>query len=437
MLDDVCLAYAANAHSEQQLSKMVNAMNSSDAVMAEGLSYGPEWLSASEGNSLSREQAEQPHLLRTLVVVPALNEEQHIEQTLRSLLKELERLPRAVIAVVDGGSRDGTCAIVESLHSEDHRVVLLHNPKRIQSAATNLAVRAFGQNAQVMIRCDAHSVYPRDFCLSLLTTLVRVDADAVVVPMVSAGTTRLQRLVAWTSNSRIGTGGSAHRGQRARSEFVDHGHHAAIRMDMFRSVGGYDETFSHNEDAEFDCRQRAVGGRIYLDAQNPIHYFPRSTFRALWRQYYNYGAGRSRTARRHPRSLRMRQLAVVANGIGLVLAFLLAPKFPVTLLLPLLYTSALLAGATRVALGNRDWLGLLAVPVASVMHIAWAAGFLVEFFRTQETAWTVAEAKPLWGTLKLRAPALGSAVGRSERLDSRADAATMQGTDGTSIEVGA
>jgi hypothetical protein len=37
---------------------------------------------------------------------------------------------------------------------------------------------------------------------------------------------------------------------------------AAFRMDTFRNCGGYDETFTHNEDAEFDCRQTRLGGRV-------------------------------------------------------------------------------------------------------------------------------------------------------------------------------
>ena len=37
-----------------------------------------------------------------------------------------------------------------------------------------------------------------------------------------------------------------------KSGYVDHGHHAAFRAASFKAIGGYDETFSHNEDAEFD-----------------------------------------------------------------------------------------------------------------------------------------------------------------------------------------
>src|SRR5206468_2430242 len=151
----------------------------------------------------------------------------------------------------------------------------------------------------------------------------------------SMGETCLQRAIAWVSNSPIGTGGAAHRGGR-RSGFVDHGHHAAFRMAAFRRVGGYDESFTHNEDAELDCRQLALGGRVYLDADIRIGYRPRQTLAALARQYYRYGAGRARTAQRHPGSLRLRQLAVPVHVAASLLAVAASAWWPVGLLWPAL-----------------------------------------------------------------------------------------------------
>ena len=37
-----------------------------------------------------------------------------------------------------------------------------------------------------------------------------------------------------------------------------------MRIAAFRAVGGYDESFSHNEDAELDYRLRQAGYRIWM-----------------------------------------------------------------------------------------------------------------------------------------------------------------------------
>jgi succinoglycan biosynthesis protein ExoA len=235
-----------------------------------------------------------------LVVVPTLNEAPHIGAVLDGLVAEASSLPGMRIVVADGGSADGTVAIVEAAMRRHPQIALVHNPGRIQSAGINLAVRVHGHEADVLIRCDAHASYPADYCRRLVHSLRDPQggggADAVVVPMDSAGEGCFQRAVAWVSNSPLGTGGAAHRAGR-RSGFVDHGHHAAFRMDRFRSSGGYDETFTHNEDAELDCRQRALGARIYLDASIRVGYRPRASARGLWRQYFQCGCGSSPSRR--------------------------------------------------------------------------------------------------------------------------------------------
>ena len=332
---------------------------------------------------------------RVLVVVPTLNEESHIGRVLDSLLAEAPRFSQMRIVVADGGSTDQTVPLVEAAALIHPEVFLLHNAARIQSAGINLAVRRFGRDSDVLIRCDAHALYPAEFCRRLLETMGRTEADAVVVSLDSIGHGCLQRAVAWVSNSPVGTGGSAHRAGR-RSGFVDHGHHAAFRIDRFRTSGGYDETFTHNEDAELDCRQRALGAKVYLDAGIRVGYHPRPTLAGLWTQYFNYGAGRSRTARRHPGSLRLRQLAVPAHLLLSGLALAVSPWFVGALAWPALYVGVLAGTSLLLAVRHRSACGLLAGPAAAVMHTAWGCGFLSALMTRREPAWRPEMATPLW-----------------------------------------
>lgn len=332
-----------------------------------------------------------PHVrTRTLVVIPTLNEAAHIEALLLGLVRELGYPADALIVVVDGGSTDGTPALVERVASSHPNVRLLHNRKRTQSTGINLAVREFGEHAEILVRCDAHSVYPEGFCGRLLATMERTGADSVVVPLDSIGKSPLQRAIAWLSNSPLGTGGAQHRAGRA-SGFVDHGHHAAFRMAMFRKAGGYDEGFVCNEDAELDCRQRALGARIYLDATIRVAYYPRATLRALYLQYFRYGCGRSRTVRRHPGSVRLRQLAVPAHVVASAAAVLASPSTPWLLAWPAMYAAALTLGSVAIALRERSWAGLLAGPAAAIMHAAWGIGFLWGLLQGRERRWAISD----------------------------------------------
>lgn len=330
-----------------------------------------------------------------LLVIPTLNEVNTIEGVVDALCVDLPADADIRIVVADGGSTDGTVQRVHRMMAGRSELTYLFNPKRIQSAAVNLAALVFGGASQVLIRCDAHAMYPPGFVRRLLDTLDRTGADAVVVPMDSVGRSCLERAVAWVSDTPLGSGGSAHRGGK-RSGFIDHGHHAAFRMTSFRRAGGYDESFTHNEDAELDCRQRALGSRVYLDADIRLGYHPRGTFRGLWRQYFGYGGGRARTIRRHRGSMRWRQFAVPAHCIVCLLALAIAPVWPLALIWPALYVLALAAASALGALRERSTCGLLAGPAAAVMHAAWAAGFIWSLVRVRETRWQAVMATPLW-----------------------------------------
>lgn len=319
-----------------------------------------------------------------LAVIPALNEERHIETCIRSLMAGDARLLQVPLIVADGGSTDGTVAIVERLKDEFPNLRLIHNPKRLQAAAINLAVASESlPGTRYVVRCDAHSIYPEGFILSVATSLQETGAASVVIPMDAVGDTCFERANAWIVDTPLGSGGSVHRGGRT-SGYVDHGHHAGFDIDMYRKVGGYDETFSHNEDAEYDERVAQAGGKIYLDAGIRIRYIPRGSVHRLAKQYFNYGKGRARNVRKHGQRLKIRQalpvFALLASTGGIVAA----PLFVPTLILPAGYMITLGLASITIAVSKRSPCGLLAGLISGTMHMSWAAGFLTETLTGQK-----------------------------------------------------
>jgi succinoglycan biosynthesis protein ExoA len=313
--------------------------------------------------------------VNVLIVIPTLNEAAHIGALLQGLIGYALR-SGARIAVVDGGSTDGTQAIVESMALENANIILLGNPRRLQSAAVNLAVATLGQEATFLIRIDAHAAYPADYCDVLVAEAERTGADAVVVSMFAVGKSPLQRQIAIAQNSPLGNGGSAHR-NRTRGEWVEHGHHALMRIAAFERVGGYDESFSHNEDAELDHRLRKNGFSIWLTAATRIEYYPRATVLGLLKQYYRFGRGRARNLAKHGISTNARQAIVAALAPLLLLAVFGAINH--LFMLPfLLWLAGCLAGGLWFALRRRDLRSLQAGPIAGCMQAAWSAGYWVE-----------------------------------------------------------
>lgn len=329
-----------------------------------------------------------------LIVVPTLNEAAHIAQVITGitpfLARRLAQAAPARLVIVDGGSDDGTRDIVKDRIAAfpQFDIRLLDNPARLQSAGVNLASATFGTGMDWLIRLDAHSAYPDDYADVLLREAGRTGAESVVVAMTAIGTTPMQRAIALAQNTRLGNGGSAHRSGTA-GRFVDHGHHALMRLDAFRSVGGYDASFSHNEDAELDLRLARSGYRIWLTSQTRLDYIPRKSIAALIRQYFNFGRGRARTTLKHRLMPRLRQTVMISVAPLVALA-VLSPLSALFAVPSLVWVSACLWLGVMLACTRRDPLALAAAPVAAAMHLAWSAGFWRQVFMTRKNQMPVA-----------------------------------------------
>ncbi|NTF17702.1 glycosyltransferase family 2 protein [Agrobacterium rubi] len=315
------------------------------------------------------------------IVIPTLNEQDYIIGTLVELSASAEGFEHEII-VADGGSTDDTRRLVRD-YAERHAqpIRLIDNPARLQAAAVNLAAREADPRATILLRADAHCAYPPGFVSVTVTALLTMEAQSVVVPMIATedkGAGTYQEAVALAQNSRLGNGGSSHRDGRAGSAFVDHGHHAAFDIGFFRELGGYDESFITNEDAEYDARVIAAGGRIWMIRAGEIQYFPRSSPGKLARQYFGYGRGRCATIIKHRMQPKPRQMAPLAIFLVMALSLLSLPLCVFSLATVLGYVGLTLVYALGIS-GSRTSRSATAFKTCSalmIMHNAWGAGFM-------------------------------------------------------------
>lgn len=307
-----------------------------------------------------------------LVVIPCLNEAKHIQQVVAKISSEANRINLRIV-IADAGSTDGTRDIVQQLAAPSRTIVLMNNPERIQSVGVNDAVRRYGVDAKFLIRVDAHASYPDRYCEQLLMVQMRTGANSVVVRMFTEGRTCFERAAAAAQNSILGNGGSAHRNDTEGS-WVEHGHHALMTMEAFKAVGGYDETFSHNEDAELDARLTAAGFHIYLTGENYVTYYPRNSATALFRQYFNIGQGRARNFIKHRKNTKFRHL-VLATVAPAVCLLVLTPFTNLFALPAIAWTLLCLGYGMVLGVRLRDPCAAAAGIAAIAMQAGWSFGF--------------------------------------------------------------
>ena len=314
------------------------------------------------------------------VVMPVLDEERHLRTAVAHILEQ-DYPGEIEVVMALGPSTDRTDEVAGELAAADPRVRFVHNPTGATGAGLNLAVAAARHG--IVVRVDGHAMLPRDYVRVAVQTLERTGADNVGGVMAAEGVTDFQRAVACAMTSPLGVGQARFHlgGEEGSVETVYLG---VFRREALQRVGGYDEAFLRAQDWELNHRIRSTGGTVWFTPDLRVSYRPRSTLRALSRQYRNYGRWRRVVMAQHRGTASLRYLAppmaVAAVTVGAVAGVVGAVGGPgwlrAGLVLPAGYAVAVLAGSLVVGRGlpprSRLWLPL----VLATMHGSWGVGFL-------------------------------------------------------------
>ena len=262
-----------------------------------------------------------PNLSATTIsiVVPVRNEARFIERTLTHLINQDYDRDRFEILVVDGESTDGTPALVAKFAQRHPNVRLFSNPRRLSSAARNIAIRE--SRGDVVLLVDGHCDLEGDRYLSeLAEAFQRSGADCLGRPQPQDVTnpTALQRAIAAARSSRLGHHPDSFI-YSSDEQFVPAESVAvAYRRSVFQKVGYFDENFDACEDVEFNHRVDRAGLRCFFTPAIAAHYAPRDTLRGLFRQMVRYGRGRIRLWRKHPETFSWGIVPPLLFVIGLI-----------------------------------------------------------------------------------------------------------------------
>lgn len=252
------------------------------------------------------------------VVLPTLNEQRYLRDCLDTLVAQDYPALQEVL-VVDGGSSDCTREIATAFAP---LVRVVDNPRVTAAAALNVGLRE--ARGDVICRADAHSLYASDYVRRNVEVLLETAAANVGGRMQAVGTTAFGRAVAAVTSSPLGIGPAKFHYLDRRAD-VDTVYLGTWQRDTLEQVGGWDETTLQwaAEDHELNHRLRKRGGRIVLDPSISSVYFPRDSWRALWRQYLNYGMGKASTLAKHRDLPTWRPLAPAALVASSLVALLL------------------------------------------------------------------------------------------------------------------
>lgn len=271
------------------------------------------------------------------VVMPVRDEADFIEKSLGAVLAQNYPPELLEIIIADGFSTDETRAIIASLAEKSAvPVKLIDNPKKIAPGGLNLAIRE--SRGEIIVRVDGHCEIRADYVANCVKHLTAGKAAGVGGKIETIGANTVSEAIAEAMSSKFGVGGSAFRCAETDAEiYVDTVAFPGYKREIFNRAGLFNEELVRNQDDEFNYRVRKQGGKILLAPDIHSKYYSRSSFKSLWRQYFQYGFWKVRVLQLHPKQMSARQfvpflfvsslLSLMISGIfsiwGIRLAFLI------------------------------------------------------------------------------------------------------------------
>ena len=310
------------------------------------------------------------------IMLPIRNEVDHIDTCIGRLLGQDYPAARMEIIVVDGMSDDGTRERLSDLVASSGTVPIrvLDNPERVVPPALNIAIRA--ARGDVIVRMDGHTTPAPNYVSASVAAIQEsgaANAGGLIEP---TGLTPMGAAVAVATRHPLGVGDARYR-TGGKAGFVDTVPFGAFRRDVFERVGLFDESMVRNQDSEMNVRIRRAGEGVYFDPEIRSVYTPRGDIRSLWRQYLQYGWWRVETLRRHPSSLRWRQVIPPVFVMAVLVLGALAAVWSPAVVVWLGMVGSYLATITLVSYGQRsDSATTAQIALAFVIvHCSWGLGF--------------------------------------------------------------
>ena len=305
------------------------------------------------------------------VILPILNEERDLSNCISAILQQDYPSEIEVILAL-GPSEDKTTQIAEKLSASDSRIKLVSNPTGQTAVGLNLAIKV--SSNEIICRIDGHSEISNNYVKTAVEILQQKNAVNVGGLMYADSDSGLQRVVAQAMRSKLGVGPSKFHtgGSAGESDTVYLG---TYKKAAVLAAGGFDERYIRAQDWELNYRLRKNGGLIWFDPRLQVTYRPRSTFKKLAKQYFQYGRWRRVISRQHKNTVNFRYLAppfaVATNTLSIFFSIIISPLFITPLLI---YFCALIIGSLFI---GRKVIDKLIMPfVLATMHFSWGIGFI-------------------------------------------------------------
>ena len=329
-------------------------------------------------------------------VIPTWQEAMHIERCIRSFMAQTYPSHMHQILVLDGGSTDGTTAIVERLALESAReggpqITLIENPFKYVPHARNIALEHLDSGVEFILEMIGHAWVPPDHLEVRLSRFHSIEGElgtrlGGLGARVLESDLPLDNVGNWIEASlACPLGGSGQFARFSKDGPTKIPPFTLYRRQAVEAVGGWNEDFITTQDSEINLRLISNDWPLWRTAATHVRMAKRTTVKQWLKMSYRYGFWRMKHVIDAKSRMRIGEflpwigLAIVAGlAIDGQSTFFL-PNF----LLPILaYLSALFVVGAVEARRSNEMSMIWGVPYMLILlHTSFSIGLLAGGFR--------------------------------------------------------
>lgn len=314
--------------------------------------------------------------------VIAYNEENALPSLFQDIRNQDYPHEKMEVVLVDAMSTDRTRALMEAFAKEDNefiRVQILENPKKLQAAGWNVAIKA--AKCDIIMRIDAHTMIPKEF----VTKNVAVIESGEYVsggqrPNIVEKETPWTNTMLLAESSMFGSSIAPYRASQEKS-YVKSVFHGAYRREVFEKAGLFNENLGRTEDNEMHYRIREAGYKICYTPSIVSYQHVRGTWKGMLKQKYGNGMWIGLTLGVCPQCFSLYHfvpLCFVLAIIGSVFCFLLGWKLPLIALAVLYGVVDILMAVLSVRNESKKYWQYILLPIIFFsLHVAYGIGTIV------------------------------------------------------------
>ena len=330
--------------------------------------------------------------VRLATVIPVFNEAAHIQRCLDGLLEQTIDPSSHMILVLDGGSTDGTQAIVkQTISSARAKGGLVWSCSIIQIALSLMhATLPSGFFHRVWswlwnssgIRSLNQTTLNSDLRLGKHAPALSsapLGAVGVLVKEMETHSTPTARYIDGALQSPLGQSG----GQFSRFTEIgttDVPAFATHSREALDAVGGWDVNFITSQDSDLSMRMKKAGYALYRCPSPTVAMHKRNRLINWWKMGHRYGFWRTKVLKSHPSRAKWQEFLPWFGLLATVGLYLTSTDG--WWVLPGLYGVALVASGVHYAIRQRDIGGVLGVPLCLLLlHVSFSIGLADGFVR--------------------------------------------------------